>query len=137
MDLRAIRKDLAVLVQQSGFAAWSFLPSDPGDLPAGVVGGIKSMVRLNAFVTEITIGITFYANFTDPADAAERLDRMLSTGNANSLIDQFDKLTQSDTPSWRSIKFDSAGPYTVYTMPSGGPSGADALGVEVTLGLTA
>jgi hypothetical protein len=137
MDLRAIRTDIGVLASNAKFNAWSYMPSDPQDLPAAVVGGIKSMKRLNRLVTQLQIGVIFYVNFTDPEDAATRLDTALSTGNPDSFIDQVDSLTQADQPSWRSIRFESAGPYTVYTLPSGDPSGADALGVEVILELTA
>lgn len=133
MDLRQLRADLGVVAASSGFNAWSYQPDDPQDLPAAVVGGIKSMERLNQTVSQLMIGVTFYANAADPQDATERLDLALSVGNPDSFIDTLDSVEIADGPAWRSVRFDSAGPYTRYSMPGGGSS----LGVEVTLELTA
>lgn len=133
MDLRQIRTDIGVVAGESGFNAWDYAPDDPQDLPAAVVGGIKSMVRLNAVVTECQIEVTFYVNAADPQDAAARLDLALSVGLPDSFIDMLDSVTPADGPSWRSIRFESAGPYQRYAIPGG----AVALGCTVTLELTA
>ena len=133
MDLRQIRADLGAVARESNFAAWDYEPDDPKDLPAAVVGGIQSMTRLNAVVTQIKLDVTFYVNAVDPQDASARLDLALSTGMPDSFIDQLDSVMPVDGPSWRSIRFDSSGPYKRYAMPGGGV----ALGVTVTLELTA
>lgn len=133
MNLAQLRADLKAVAEAAGFNAWDFVPDDPQDLPASVVGGIQSMVRLNAHVTQVKIGIEFYANHADAKDATRRLDLVLSTGDPNSFIDILDHVEESDGPSWRSIRFDSCGPYTLVTMPGGG----SALKVEATYELTA
>ncbi len=133
MDLRQVRKDLGVVAGEAGFSAWDYVPDDPQDLPAAVVGGLSLFERLNAIVTKVNIGITFYVDLSDAQDAAARLDLVLSTGMPNSFIDWLDSVTSNDLPAWRSVRFLSAGPYNRYTMPGG----AVALGVEVTLEITA
>lgn len=136
MDLRALRKDLRVVAGESGFTAWDFVPEDPQDLPAAVVGAPKSMVRMNRLITQVEIPITFYASLADPLDATERLDLALSTGLPNSFIDLLDFAAQQEgatAPSWRSVRFVSAGPYTRFALPGT----VYALGVEVILELTA
>lgn len=133
MDLRQIRADLGTVAAEAGFNAWDYQPDDLQHLPAAVVGGIKSMERLNQTVTQVQIGVTFYVNPADAKDATSRLDLALSTGNPNSFIDCLDGVSSLDNPAWRSVRFDSAGPYAMYVMPSG----SSALGVEVTLELTA
>lgn len=133
MDLRAIRKDLGVVAQEAGFNAWDYEPDDPQNLPAAVVGGIRSMTRLNAQVTRVELGVTFYVNAADPQDATARLDLALSTGIQDSFIDNLDTDAEKPDRSWRSVRFAASGPYTRYSMPGG----AVALGVEITLELTA
>lgn len=135
MDLRAIRVDLSTVAVTAGFDnAWSIQPDDPQSLPAAVVGGIISMERLNAIVTKIMLPITLYVNAADIQDATERLDLALSTGLPNSLIDCMDAVAEPpNTPSWRSIRFDSSGPYQKVIMPGGG----SALSVETRWELTA
>jgi len=133
MDLRKVRADIGVVAGVSGFNAFDYVPDDPKDLPAAVVGGIKSMVRLNAVVTQVELGVTFYVSAADPQDSAARLDLALSTGLPDSFIDNLDSVTPADGASWRSIRFQSAGPYIRYQMPGGGV----ALGVDVVLELTA
>lgn len=133
MDLRALREDLTAVAEAAGFNAWSYVPDDPQDLPAAVVGGIQEMNRLNQHVTQIKLGISFIANAADPVDATARLDLALSTGNAESFIDMLDSVGTEDGPAWSSVRFDSAGPYTSIDLPGGGT----ALGVEIVLQLTA
>lgn len=133
MDLRKVRQDIGVVAGESGFNAWDYQPDDPQDLPAAVVGGIQSMKRLNRLTTEVKIDVTFYVNASDPEDAAKRLDLALSVGMPDSFIDMLDSVTVEDGPSWRSIRFNSAGSYMKYQMPGN----AVALGVTVTLELTA
>lgn len=133
MNLAQLRADLKAVAETAGFNAWDFLPDDPQHLPAAVVGGIHAMVRLNAHVTQVQIGITFYASHADAKDATRRLDLALSTGDPNSFIDIMDAVTESDGPSWRSIRFDSCGAYHLVSMPSDGT----ALAVETIWELTA
>ena len=131
--MRALRADLGVVAGEAGFSAFDYEPADPKNLPAAVVGGIKSMERLNAHVTQIQIGITFFVNAANEKDATARLDLALSTGLPNSFIELLDSVSIEDGPAWRSVRFESAGPYLHYVMPSGGP----ALAVEITLEFTA
>lgn len=134
MDLRQLRADLGTVAQTSGFNAWDYEPDDVQDLPAAVVSGIKEMERLNRLVTRVKVVITFLVSLADPQDAAARLDTALSNGVQDSFIDNLDSVSvENDGPAWRSVRFDSAGPYTRYQMPGGG----SYLGVEVLLELTA
>lgn len=135
MILGDVRKDLGVLGRTAGLNAWDYQPDDPQDLPAMVVGGIKSMVRLNQKVSLVQIGVTMYVNAADPEDASRKLDQLLSVGTEDGLsfIDILDSHAADEAASWRSIKFLSAGPYQKYAMPGDG----SALGVEVTVELTA
>ncbi len=133
MDLRAVRHDIGVVAQTANFNTWDYQPDDPKDLPAAVVGGIKAMQRLNAAVTLVQIGVTFFVNASDPQDAAQRLDLALSTIDG-SFCSALDAYVETPNPhAWRSAKFLSAGPYLRYTMPGGGV----ALGCEMLLELTA
>ena len=134
MDLRAVRHDLGVVAQNIGLNAWDYQPDDPQNLPAAVVGGIQEMHRLNRIVTQFKLGVTLYVNCADPQDATAALDLYLSTGLDGSFIEALDAVIPGlDSPAWRSVRFDSAGPYRRYSMPGGGA----ALGVEVVLELTA
>lgn len=135
MDLRAIRAALGVLSAAANFNAWDYIPDDPQHLPAAVVDGILSLDRLNAHVTQFDITITFYASGADPKDASARLDLLLSTGITGSFADLLTTAAAvlSPAPPWRTIKLKTAGPYTRYAMPNG----ELALGVQITLELTA
>lgn len=135
MDLRQLRADISAVAQAAGFNSWDYMPDDPQDLPAAVVGGIKSMERLNRQVTQVQIGVTFYASAADPLDATSVIDRALSIGAAEtSFIDLLDDVDViADGPAWRSARFDHSSEYRLYGMPGGG----NALGVEVTLEFTA
>lgn len=133
MNVRDIRRDIGVVAGRAGFNAWDYQPDDPQDLPAAVVGGIKEMTRLNKKVTQLKIGVVFYVNAADAQDATSRLDLALSVGNPDSFIDMLDEVTQQDSPSWKAIRFESAGPYQKYQMPGE----SIALGVEAVLELTA
>ncbi len=133
MDLRQLRADLGTVAGEAGFNAWDYLPDDPKTLPAAVVGGILEMERLNRLTTQIKLGVTFYVSAADPKDASARLDRALSVGLGDSFIDWLDSVQLADGPSWRSVRFDSAGPYQKFSLPGGGV----ALGVTVVLELTA
>lgn len=134
MDLRQLRIDLGKVAQTAGYNAWDYTPDDPQNLPAAVVGGIRSMVRLNALTTQIQVEVTFYVSAADPKDAAGRLDLALSVGLDGSFIDCLDTMSEApNTPSWRSVRLDSAGPYQRVLMPGGGA----ALSVAIVLELTA
>ncbi len=136
MDLAALRSDIKVIGQTCGLNAWDYQPDDPQNLPALVVGGMRSLTRLNQVVAQIEVSVHIYVNAADPKDATRALDALLSINQPakTSFIDVLDSEMETlDTPSWRSIKFLSAGPYTHYIMPGG----LTALGVEVILELTA
>lgn len=135
MDLRQVRKDLATVGTTAGFNSWSVHPDDPQDLPALVVGGIKSMTRLTmSGVCQFELELAFYVSAASPDDAAERLDMVLSLGEPDSFLTVLEAVSaQRDNPAWRSARFVGAGPYQRVTMPGGGA----AMSVTVTLELTA
>ncbi len=129
MDIAAIRASLALGARDAGFGAWDYAPDDPFDLPAAVVGGIKSMNILTRSVTQAEIGILFYCSLADAEDATRRLDLVLSVGDPDSFLTNILNYT---TAGWTSIRFVSAGPYSRYSMPGG----AVSLGVEILLEIT-
>lgn len=133
MDLRALRADLGVVANEAGYSSWDYQPDSLQDLPAAVVGSPQSMRRLNQIVTEVKVPITFYVSEQDPQDATARLDLALSAGLPDSFIDMLDSVHAADGPSWRSVVFESAGPYQRVIFDGGG----SALFVEVLLSLTA
>lgn len=119
MDLRQVRIDIRAVIAVCGYNAWDYEPDDPQDLPAGVVDGIESLIRMNRLVTAVKIGVTFYVNNADPKDATAKLDLTLSTGFTNSYVDALDAASLAGA-SWRSIRLEGAEAYHRVAMPGGG-----------------
>lgn len=137
MNVATVRADLAIVAAACGYSSFPYEPADPGGLPAAVVGGISSMVRLNQFVTKLQIGVTFFAALGNDAgkSAAEKIDGTLSVGTGTGFVDHLaaeaaaGHLTAIKVNGWA---FVSAGPYTKYELPGAVP----ALGCTMTIELT-
>lgn len=138
MDLRKIRTDVAVVGAEAGFNAWNVIPDDPQDLPACVVGGVRSLKRLTmAGACELQIEVEFYANAADMVDATTTLDMVLSLGLQTSFLSLLEAADEQPVgsptrPSWRSAMFIGAGPYKQIAMPGGGVALAVGVVIEFT-----
>lgn len=139
MDLHQLRADVGAVGRAAGFNAWSYEPDDPQNLPALVVGGVKSLIRKTmSGICELEIDITLYVNAANPEDAAARLDLALSLGMADSFLSYMEAVDPQagppeSRPAWRSARFIAAGSYQRVTMPGGG----EAATVNITYSFTA